>query len=55
MGQSVAKLVADAPERRVHPRHGQGEGSAGDKFRISGMQETVEGAGAKVPGSQHIF
>ena len=25
---------------------GQGEGSAGDKFRVSGTQETVEGAGA---------
>ena len=28
------------------PGHGQGEGSAGDKFRVSGTQETVEGAGA---------
>ena len=27
------------------PGHGQGEGSAGDKFRVSGTQETVEGAG----------
>ena len=25
---------------------GQGEGSAGDKFRVSGTQETVGGAGA---------
>ena len=25
--------------------HGEGEGSAGDKFRVSGTQETVEGAG----------
>ena len=33
------------------PGHGQGEGSAGDKFRVSGTQETVEGAGAhKVSG-----
>ena len=31
--------------------HGQGEGSAGGKFRVSGTQETVEGAGAnKVSG-----
>ncbi len=28
------------------PGHGEGEGSAGDKFRVSGTQETVEGAGA---------
>ncbi|MCQ2170833.1 MAG: hypothetical protein MJY48_04660 [Bacteroidales bacterium] len=28
------------------PGQGQGEGSAGDKFRVSGTQETVEGAGA---------
>ena len=26
------------------PGHGKGEGSAGDKFRVSGTQETVEGA-----------
>ena len=26
--------------------HGEGEGSAVDKFRVSGTQETVEGAGA---------
>ena len=26
--------------------HGRGKGSAGDKFRVSGTQETVEGAGA---------
>ncbi|MBQ0024587.1 MAG: hypothetical protein KBT00_02530 [Bacteroidales bacterium] len=33
------------------PGQGQGEGSAGDKFRFSGTQETVEGAGAnKVSG-----
>ena len=29
-----------------YPRHGRGKGSAGDKFRVIGMQETVEGAGA---------
>ena len=34
------------PERRGHPGHVEGEGSAGDKFRVSGTQETVEGAGA---------
>ena len=28
------------------PGHGEGEGSAVDKFRVIGMQETVEGAGA---------
>ena len=28
------------------PGQGQGEGSAGDKLRVSGTQETVEGAGA---------
>ena len=28
------------------PGHGEGEGAAGDKFRVSGTQETVEGAGA---------
>ncbi len=28
------------------PGHGEGEGSAVDKFRVSGTQETVEGAGA---------
>ncbi len=28
------------------PGQGQGEGSAGDKFRVSGTQETGEGAGA---------
>ena len=33
------------------PGHGEGEGSAVDKFRVSGTQETVEGAGAnKVSG-----
>ena len=26
--------------------HGKREGSAGDKFRVSGTQETVEGSGA---------
>ena len=35
-----------ASERRGQPRHVEGEGSAGDKFRVSGTQETVEGAGA---------
>ena len=35
-----------ASERRGHPRPRGGEGSAGDKFRVSGTQETVEGAGA---------
>ena len=28
------------------PGHGEGEGSAVDKFRVSGTQETVEGTGA---------
>ena len=28
------------------PGHGEGEGSTVDKFRVSGTQETVEGAGA---------
>ena len=28
------------------PGNGEGEGSAVDKFRVSGTQETVEGAGA---------
>ena len=38
---------AVASERRgPPPGHGEGEGSAGDKFRVSGTQETVEGAGA---------
>ena len=38
---------AVASERRGHPpATGRGEGSAGDKFRVSGTQETVEGAGA---------
>ena len=33
------------------PGQGQGEGSAGDKFRVSGTLETVEGAEAnKVSG-----
>ena len=39
-------LHAVASERRGHPGHGEGEGSAGDKFLVIGMQETVEGAGA---------
>ena len=39
-------LHAVASERRGHPGHGEGEGSAGDKVRVSGTQETVEGAGA---------
>ena len=30
----------------ANPGHVEGEGSAGDKFRVSGTQETVEGAGA---------
>ena len=35
----------------ANPGHVEGEGSAGDKFRVSGTQETVEGAGAnKVSG-----
>ena len=38
------KRVAVASERPVHPR--VGEGSARDKFRVSGTQEMVEGAGA---------
>ncbi|MCQ2179962.1 MAG: hypothetical protein MJY91_07675 [Bacteroidales bacterium] len=37
------------------PGHGEGEGSAGDKFRVSGTQETVEGAGANVPGAPQII
>ena len=48
--------AAVASERRVHPRTvRQGEGSAGDKFRVSGTQETVEGAGANVPGIPQII
>ena len=47
---SVAQSAAmrrQLPLRGVStPGHGQGEGSAGDKFRVSGTQETVEGAGA---------
>ena len=38
------KRVAVASERPVHPR--VGEGFAGDKFRVSGTKEMVEGAGA---------
>ena len=38
------KRVAVASERPVHPR--VGEGFARDKFRVSGTQEMVEGAGA---------
>ena len=38
------KRVAVASERPVHPR--VGEGSARDKFRVSGTKEMVEGAGA---------
>ena len=38
------KRVAVASERPVHPR--VGEGFAGDKFRVSGTKERVEGAGA---------
>ena len=38
------KRVAVASERPVHPR--VGEGSAGEKFRVSGTKEMEEGAGA---------
>ena len=38
------KRVAVASERPVHPR--VGEGFAGDKFRVNGTKEMVEGAGA---------
>ena len=31
------------------PGHGKGEGSAGDKFRVSGTQETVEGPERRCP------
>ena len=44
--RSTEKRVAVASERPVHPRTGQGEGSARDKFRVSGTKEMVEGAGA---------
>ena len=48
---SALKRVAVASERPVRPRTGQGEGSARDKFRVSGTKEMVEGAGAnKVSG-----
>ena len=40
------KRAAVASERPVQPRTGQGEGSARDKFRVSGTKEMVEGAGA---------
>ena len=36
--------MAVASERPVHPR--VGEGFAGDKFRVNGTKEMVEGAGA---------
>ena len=42
--RSTEKRVAVASERPVQPR--VGEGSARDKFRVSGTQEMVEGAGA---------
>ena len=42
--RSTEKRVAVASERPVHPR--VGEGFAGDKFRVSGTKEMVEGAGA---------
>ena len=42
--RSTGKRVAVASERPVHPR--VGEGSARDKFRVSGTKEMVEGAGA---------
>ena len=45
----VQQCGQQLPLRGVSPPgHGQGEGSAGDKFRVSGTQETVEGAGASV-------
>ena len=44
--RSTEKRVAVASERPVHPRTGQGEWSARDKFRVSGTKEMVEGAGA---------
>ena len=44
--RSIGKRVAVASERPVHPRTGQGEWSARDKFRVSGTKEMVEGAGA---------
>ena len=34
--RSTGKRVAVASERPVHPRTGEGKGSAGDKFRVSG-------------------
>ena len=42
--RSTEKRVAVASERPVHPR--VGEGFAGDKFRVNGTKEMVEGAGA---------
>ena len=42
--RSTEKRVAVASERPVQPR--VGEGSARDKFRVSGTKEMVEGAGA---------
>ena len=49
--RSTEKRVAVASERPVHPRTGQGEWSARDKFRVSGTKEMVEGVGAnKVSG-----
>ena len=42
--RSTGKRVAVASERPVHPR--VGEEAAGDKFRVNGTKEMVEGAGA---------
>ena len=51
-----SNAVSSLPLRGLStPGQGQGEGSAGDKSRVSGTQETVEGAGANVPGSLQIF
>ena len=44
--RSTGKRVAVASERPVYPQTGQREGSARDKFRVSGTKEMVEGAGA---------
>ena len=54
--RSTGKRVAVASERPVYPRtgsflvpsavEGAREGAAGDKFRVSGTKEMVEGAGA---------
>ena len=40
-------MISGLPLRGLStPGQGQGKGPAGDKFRVSGTQETVEGAGA---------